>query len=78
MAKAGSVPFSGKIKLDLKSVLGNGSFGSVFKGTYESEQVAVKRILVVKVSAREIKLQPTLDHENVLKVYAVEEDENFG
>lgn len=78
MAKAGSVPFSGKIKLDLKSVLGKGNFGSVYEGTYEGRQVAVKRILVENVSPREIKLHPTLEHENVLKVYAVEEDENFG
>ena len=63
--------------MDRKNFIGQGSFGVVYKGTFESKSVAVKRIIVEKASAREIKWQPTLQHENVLKVITVEQNDDF-
>ena len=73
-------PFSGKITFDRKKLLGQGGFAAVYEGTYESDRVAVKRIPVYFLNTtleRGIGLQPTLNHENVLKILAIEEDEDF-
>ena len=73
-------PLSGKIKFDRKKLLGKGGFADVYEGTYEEKPVAVKRILVTNLNIsleREINLQPRLQHENVLKILTVEQDDDF-
>ena len=70
-------PFSGKIVFDRKVLLGIGGYGVVYKGTFEGEPVAVKKIIVEKASAKEIKWQPKLQHENVLKVITVEQGDEL-
>lgn len=72
--------FSGRINIDRKKLIGNGNFATVYAGIYGEQPIAVKRILVENVSIyqeRDLKLQSTLDHENVLKVLTVEQDTDF-
>jgi serine/threonine protein kinase len=62
-----------------KEVLGTGSFGIVFRGSYRDEEVAVKRLELHRLDpdGREVKLQIDLEHDNVLKILSVDEDEDF-
>ena len=73
--------FSGQIKINRSKILGKGGYGTVYEGIYANERVAVKRITVDsfrdKILDREIRLQPTLNHVNVLKILAVEQNDDF-
>lgn len=71
-------PFSKKIHYERKDVLGEGN-SIVYRGTYEEEEVAVKKI-VLRPSLnedREFKAQLKLNHQNVLKILTVEQDADF-
>ncbi len=59
--------------------LGMGSFAIVFLGSYKGKEVAVKRIEIDRVDPddREVKLQIDLEHDNVLKILSVDEDEDY-
>lgn len=78
MANNNSVAFSGKIDCT-KSILGKGGFGTVYRGRYEDCDVAVKRIQLDSFEGddREIRIQNGLDHENVLKILTVEDNDDF-
>lgn len=78
MASDNSSPFSGKIECS-KHILGRGGYGTVYRGRYEGCDVAVKRIQLdsFENEDREIKLQNGLDHDNVLKILTVEDNEDF-
>jgi hypothetical protein len=72
------IPFSKKIQYEKKDVIGEGN-SIVYRGTYEDNKVAVKRI-VLRPSLnedREFKAQLKLNHQNVLKILTVEQDEDF-
>jgi hypothetical protein len=62
-----------------KEVLGKGNFGIVFRGFHQCMEVAVKRLDLHRLDQedREVNLQTTLEHENVLQILAVEEDDTF-
>lgn len=62
-----------------KDVLGVGSFSIVFRGSHRGLDVAVKRIELHRLDPddREAKLQMKLEHENVLKIFAVEKDDDY-
>jgi serine/threonine protein kinase len=60
-------------------ILGEGSSGIVFEGVWEGFPVAIKRINVndTKSSEREVKALQHFNHENVIKLLHVEEDNDF-
>lgn len=62
-----------------KDVLGVGSFGIVFRGSHRGVDVAVKRIELHRLDPeeREAKSQMKLEHENVLKIFTVEKDDDY-
>lgn len=65
-------------EFDRKTILGQGAYGPVFAGEWNNVTVAVKRIqLHDLLSDREESTMKDLNHRNVVKLYAVEEDENF-
>ena len=70
---------SGKIRYSDEK-LGQGGFGSVYKGVYQSKDVAVKIISfsVVEKNDNEVDLHRKLDHKNVLKLLAVENEGNVA
>ena len=71
---------------DRKIPLGDGQYGYVFLGTFSGQKVAVKRILkgvdpededeAVR-TREETAMKKLMEHENVLKLIHVEEDDNF-
>lgn len=73
-----------KFKLDQDVALGQGVYGSVFSGTWENEMkrqlsVAVKRVELAKMQNllhKERNLKK-LDHNNIVKLYDVLDDENY-
>jgi serine/threonine protein kinase len=65
-----------EISFDRSEVLGRGGYGKVFKGFWRDRPVAVKRIVLTSDEQEEKSLQ-RLDHENVIKLYHAERDENF-
>ena len=72
-------PFSGKIKFDRNDVLGTGN-AVVYRGTFKNQKVAVKRIQLTpstKADFREFTTKIKLDHQNVLKILTVEQDQDF-
>ncbi len=70
-----------------EAVLGKGGFAIVYHGFLEdthelahegqARQVAVKRIQLDLIEAREVQLQLSLNHENVLNILKVEQDDDF-
>lgn len=74
-----SKPWSGNIEFEKTDVLGRGGFGVVYRGTYNGEIIAVKRIILENVDPlnREVMLQTQLDHVNVLKILTVEQSSDF-
>ena len=71
----------GKIIFDPKDILGKGCEGTfVFRGTFETRQVAVKRLLPdnFTLADREVSLLRESDaHENVVRYFCTEQDRSF-
>jgi hypothetical protein len=67
------------LTLDRKKVLGVGGFAIVFEGTWCETKVAVKRIPLENAASNEpeVKALQMLHHRNVIKLFHVEEDEDF-
>lgn len=67
-----------QVQVDRNRCLGNGAYSKVFQGQWDGIDVAVKRIQLFDVMTdREETTMKNVDHPNVLKLFAVEEDENF-
>ncbi len=64
-----------------RDILGKGTFGIVFRGSYRDEEAAVKRLELARLmdagDDREVKLQIDLEHDNVLRILSVDEDEDY-
>jgi serine/threonine-protein kinase/endoribonuclease IRE1 len=67
------------LTLDRKKILGEGGFAIVFEGTWRRVKVAVKRIPLEKAASNEPEVMALkmLDHTNVIKLFHVEEDQDF-
>ena len=69
------------VKIDESKELGRGGFATVFLGTFEGNNVAVKKIPVGVLDnendlQREVELHKQLDHQNVLKLLHVDEEKD--
>ena len=69
------------VKIDESKELGRGGFGTVFLGTFEGNNVAVKKIPVGVLDnendlQREVELHKQLDHQNVLKLLHVDDEKD--
>jgi serine/threonine protein kinase len=67
------------LRFDRQKVLGKGGFATVYEGVWGETKVAVKRILVGDATSneQEVKALKMLHHENVIKLFHVEEDQDF-
>jgi serine/threonine protein kinase len=67
------------IKIDRSKILGSGSYGIVFEGTWNGKKVAVKRVQIANTesSKPEEEALQKLDHPNVIKLFDVQSDEDF-
>ena len=58
-------------------IIGDGRYGVVFHGTFFDQNVAVKRIQQIDVNTREEANLRELNHDNVIKLKWLEENETF-
>jgi serine/threonine protein kinase len=67
------------LTFDRQKVLGVGGFGTVYEGVWGGTKVAVKRILIKDAASneQEEKALKMLHHPNVIKLFHVEEDQDF-
>jgi predicted Ser/Thr protein kinase len=66
--------------IDRQKILGKGTFGIVFEGTWCNLKVAIKRIPIDNVAIcneREESALKMFHHEHVIKLFHVEEDQDF-
>jgi hypothetical protein len=64
---------------DRQKILGVGGFATVFEDTWGGVKVAVKRIPLEKTASneQEEKALKILDHTNVIKLFHVQENQDF-
>jgi serine/threonine protein kinase len=68
------------LTIDRAKILGKGKYGIVYEGVWGENQVAIKRIPIDNVAnsnGREVNALKKFDHENVIKLFHVEEDKDF-
>ena len=59
-----------EIQFDGQVRLGEGGYGSVFPGTFQGNNVAVKRVLVINATnENEEKIMQQLNHQNIVKLF---------
>jgi serine/threonine protein kinase len=71
----------GNAKFNLGQRLGAGGFGTVYRGTYQGLEVAIKKIQIDRLTAerlgREHEAMQKLEHSNVLKLIHWEDSNEF-
>ncbi|XP_046654297.1 serine/threonine-protein kinase/endoribonuclease IRE1-like isoform X3 [Daphnia pulicaria] len=65
------------MEFDSQVRLGRGDFGSVFSGTFEGREVAIRRIELIDASDNEEDALKQLDHPNIIKLFHVECNKDF-
>lgn len=67
------------LDIDRANILGVGSIGVVFKGNWDAIEVAVKQIPIDNAAKceREVNEFKMLNHENIVKLFHIEENQNF-
>ena len=65
--------------IDYEQILGQGDYGIVYKGTFEEENVAVKRtpLFNVKYLITKDEFLLRIRHVNVVKILHITKDEDF-
>ncbi|KZS11439.1 Uncharacterized protein APZ42_024219 [Daphnia magna] len=66
-----------KILIDGNPLLGQGTYATVFKGTFGGREVAVKRVQLHHVDKREEDAMLKLEHPNIVKLLYYEKDNDF-
>ena len=68
-----------KITIDKSAILGMGSYSTVFIGTFNGEQVSVKRIPHYRIESteRQVNIIKLLNHNNVLRFLGFDNDRDF-
>ena len=67
-----------EVKIDRGQILGRGAYATVFVGKWRNQDVAVKRIQHHDLlTDREERAMKNLDHPNIIKLLAFEEDNDF-
>ena len=66
-----------RFEINKSKVVGRGSFGIVFGGTFDCVEVAIKRIEKERASERECDALCRLNHPNVVKLLHTDYDEDF-
>ncbi len=64
------------LKIDKKALLGTSGYRSVFRGTFNGREVAVKRVRLETSGDNEETLQK-LNHENVVKLFYFRKDRKY-
>jgi serine/threonine protein kinase len=62
---------------DKDDVLGSGFFGTVFRGTFSGDHVAIKRVQLVHLDIREEEAMSKLSHPNVIRLLDTREEGEF-
>jgi hypothetical protein len=68
-----------QLTINREKILGKGKYGIVYEGVWGETKVAVKRIPIDNAASSkgELNMQIAFDHENVVKLFHVEEDDDF-
>jgi serine/threonine protein kinase len=66
-----------QIQINNEVQLGQGGFGSVFQGTYQNRQVAVKIVPLKDANGKEEEALQQLNHPNIVKLFHVERHNKF-
>jgi serine/threonine protein kinase len=66
-----------KIQYNREVPLGEGGYGTVFPGTFQGREVAVKRVLLNMANGNEEEALKKLDHPNIVKLFHVERTDDF-
>ncbi|XP_046439799.1 serine/threonine-protein kinase/endoribonuclease IRE1-like [Daphnia pulex] len=74
-----SIQSNHQLTINREKILGKGKYGIVYEGVWGETKVAIKRIPLdhAASSKGELNMQIAFDHENVVKLFHVEEDEDF-
>jgi serine/threonine protein kinase len=66
-----------EIEFNSQVLLGRGGFGSVFPGTFQGREVAIKRVELINATDNEEEALKQLDHPNIVKLFHVECTDDF-
>jgi serine/threonine protein kinase len=66
-----------EIEFNRQVRLGRGGFGSVFPGTFQGREVAIKRVELINATDNEEEALKQLDHPNVIKLFHVDCNKDF-
>ena len=78
-----SIKIVGDLQFDRENRIGEGGYGAVFRGTFNGEEVAVKRVqLLAAVKSREQnkiieKKLSRLNHPNIVQFKHYQDDDDF-